>query len=336
MIRFLSTMMLLFFFSLSLQAAKIKVHFVDTGKNPVTGVHVRVAIANPLPPKVGEVMSVTHGSMSSSSSGGASSSGSSAASGPAQMVGQQNGILIANQGGKGSGGADEFSPDANRLFISDKKGEIVFGALLPGSYKIVAEKKGYGLIAGKPFEMTKKDQELTIILYSAADAEKFGKLQTEGNDALSAQNYVVAAARYEEMAKIMPDEPIIYSNLAKAYAGQNDWDKAVPAAQKAAELNNTEYGQLSKTIQSLGLYSNAMRLINQQNYLKAIDTLTQAAAIDNTNPEIYYGLAMANLNQKNYAEGEKCIEQALKIKPSDEIYLGLQKMLKNRADAANK
>ena len=326
MIRYFSTLTLLAFFSSSLQAAIIKVHFVNADKTPLAGVSVKVVIANPLPGKVGEITTVQNGSLPTSGSTNSTSAG-----GPPQMVGQQNGILVGAQGGMGSGGPEDFSPDLKKVFKSDKNGEVVLGALLPGSYKLVAEKKGYGSIAARGFEMTKKDQDITVTMYSTAIMDRFNKLQKEGNDALTQQNFSVAVDRYQEMLKIMPDEPVIYSNLAKAYAVQNNWDKAIPAAQKAAELDSVQFGKFSKTIQSLELYSKAQQLVNQRDFSKAIDTLKQAVILDDANPEFYYVLAVAYGQQQNYIDGGKYIEQALKIRPDDEVYLNYQKILKNNA-----
>ena len=329
MSRFFSTLALLAFFSSSLQAAIIKVHFVNPDKTPLAGVSVKVVIANPLPGKVGEIQTVQNGSLDTSSS--ASSTG-----GPTKMIGQQNGILVGASGGMGSGGPEDFSPDLRKVFKSDKNGEVVLGSLLPGSYKLMAEKKGYGSIAGKGFEMTKKDQVLTVTMYSTAIMDQFNKLQKEGNDALTQQNFSVAVDRYQEMLTIMPDEPVIYSNLARAYAVQNNWDKAIPAAQKAAELDSVQFGKFSKMIQSLELYSKAQQLVNQRDYPKAIDTLKQAVALDDANPEFYYVLALAYGQRQKFTEGERYIEQALKIRPDDEVYLNLQKTLKNNAAVGKK
>lgn len=129
---------------------------------------------------------------------------------------------------------------------------------------------------------------------------------------------------------------MIVAGLAKAYAAQNDWEKAIPAAQKAAGLDNAQFEKFAKVIQSLELYSKAQQWLNQQDHSKAVEVLNQAVALDGTNPEFYYDLALAYGYQKNYAEGEKYIEQALKAKPGDETYLNLQKILQHNAAIANK
>jgi Flp pilus assembly protein TadD len=324
MIRFFSTLTLLAFFAMGLQATTVKVHFVNPDKTPVAGVSVTVVNTNPLLPKLPTIQSVTYGSTEVRSS-------SSSGSGTPAPIGQTNGVLVGY-----SGGPDDFSPDVGKVFRSNKNGEISFGLLILGSYKIVSQKKGYGTIGDKAFEMTTKDQELTVTIYSAAILDQVRKLQAEGNSALTQQQYNVALDRYQEMLKIMPDEPVIYSNLSQAYAYQEDWEKAIPAAQKAAELDNVQFGKFSKMIQALELDAKAKQLINQRDYPKAIETLNQAVALDNTNAELFYGLALAYGRQKNYTEGQKYIEQALKIKPYDSVYLSLQETFKSHTTLGSK
>lgn len=335
MIRFFSMLALLALFSLSLQAAKIKVHFVNLDKSPVEGVSAKVISPHPLPPG-GKVPAGGAMGGGGGMGGGDDMDGGGASGGKGGGMG--GGADMGGAGGQGMGpsGLGQLAPEVNKVNKSNKRGEVQFHDLPPGKYVLVADKQGYGPIKGVVFEMSDKDQELTATLYSEATLDQLKKLQAEGNDALNQQNFSVAVDRFQEILKVLPNEAGVYAGLARAYAAQIDWEKAIPAAQKAGELDNAQFGKLGKIIQSFELYSKAQELLGKPDYPKAIDALNQAVGLDDTNPEFYYGLALAYGHQKNYAEAEKYVEQALKIKPDDDAYLNLQKVLKHNAAVGNK
>src|SRR4029453_13709481 len=117
-----------------------------------------------------------------------------------------------------------------------------------------------------------------------------------------------------KLLELMPKEAVIWSNIAKAYVGAQQSQKAREAAQRAATLDPKQHAGLEN-----------------RDFPKAVASLTQALSVEPTNADAFYALALAYGHQKKYPEALKNIDEALKIKPNEAGFLEVKRILTHNA-----
>ena len=213
------------------------------------------------------------------------------------------------------------------------KSEAEFDKIDPGEYQLWAEADGHVLNKSDWMTLGDKDSSLSLVVVST---ELYKKKESEANELLTQGKYGDAIQAYQQMLEWSPQEPVVWSNLAKAYAGSNNADKAHEAAQKAASLDPKQFGDLEKQLKGWISWEQGRRALEAKDFPKAVQFITDALAADSSNAEAYYALALAYGHQRKYPEALKNIDQALKLKPGDSSYLEVKRILNHNAEVSSK
>ena len=220
----------------------------------------------------------------------------------------------------------------DQLKKANKKGELIFDKVKPGSYQVLAQKNGF--IPAKLDSVQVADSDVSVDL-KIVNMEYFTKIENAANAALQQQKFKEALDGYQQLLELTPSNATVWSNIARANAMSNNWDKANEAAQKAASLDPS-LAPFAKQIDGWGNYTKGQEYLNQKEFPKAVEVLTKAVEEDPTNGDAFYALALAYGHQKKYAEAIQNAEKALKIKPDDPEFQNVVKILKHNAEIETK
>ena len=210
----------------------------------------------------------------------------------------------------------------------NKKGEAEFDKVDPGDYQLQAQSQGYMPNRSDWLTVSEKESSFTLTLVAE---DYYRKKEQEGNTALSQGKFAEAASHYEKLLELMPNESVLWSNIAKAYVGAQQSQKAREAAQRAAALDPKQHGELEKQLNGLISLEEGRTALENRDFPKAVTALTQALSVDPTNAEAFYALALAYGHQKKYPEALKNIDEALKLKPNEAGYLEVKRILTHNA-----
>jgi tetratricopeptide (TPR) repeat protein len=210
----------------------------------------------------------------------------------------------------------------------NKKGEAEFDKVEPGEYQLYGQSQGY--MPNKSDWLSVPDKEASFTLTLVAE-DYYRKKEQEGNTALTQGKFAEAAGHYEKLLDLMPNEAVIWSNIAKAYVGAQQSQKAREAAQRAATLDPKQHGDLEKQLNGLISLEEGRVALENRDFPKAVASLTQALSVDPTNADAFYALALAYGHQKKYPEALKNIDEALKLKPNEAGFLEVKRILTHNA-----
>ncbi len=210
----------------------------------------------------------------------------------------------------------------------NKKGEAEFDKVELGEYQLYAQSQGY--MPNKSDWLTVPEKEASFTLTLVAE-DYYRKKEQEGNTALTQGKFAEAASHYEKLLEFMPKEAVLWSNIAKAYVGAQQSQKAREAAQRAAALDPKQHGDLEKQLNGLISLEEGRVALENRDFPKAVTALTQALSVDPTNADAFYALALAYGHQKKYSEALKNIDEALKLKPNEAGFLDVKRVLTHNA-----
>jgi tetratricopeptide (TPR) repeat protein len=210
----------------------------------------------------------------------------------------------------------------------NKKGEAEFDKVEPGEYQLYGQSQGYMPNKSDWLSVPEKEASFTLTLVAE---DYYRKKEQEGNTALTQGKFAEAAGHYEKLLDLMPNEAVIWSNIAKAYVGAQQSQKAREAAQRAATLDPKQHGDLEKQLNGLISLEEGRVALENRDFPKAVASLTQALSVDPTNADAFYALALAYGHQKKYPEALKNIDEALKLKPNEAGFLEVKRILTHNA-----
>ena len=210
----------------------------------------------------------------------------------------------------------------------NKKGEVEFDKVEPGEYQLYGQSQGYMPNKSDWLSVPEKEASFTLTLVAE---DYYRKKEQEGNTALTQGKFADAAGHYQKLLDLMPNEAVIWSNIAKAYVGAQQSQKAREAAQRAATLDPKQHGDLEKQLNGLISLEEGRLALENRDFPKAVSSLTQALSVDPTNADAFYALALAYGHQKKYPEALKNIDEALKLKPNEAGFLEVKRILTHNA-----
>ncbi len=123
-----------------------------------------------------------------------------------------------------------------------------------------------------------------------------------------------AAARLEQAAALLPDDPDVAINLGGAYILQGRYNQAVTVLERASQAapdNAMVWTNLAAA------YLGNLDLSGPQQQSKAIAAYERALQIDATAPNVHYNLGLIYHDRKEWLHAKACFLLALKANPGD-------------------
>lgn len=159
----------------------------------------------------------------------------------------------------------------------------------------------------------------------------------EGASLANAKDYPAAIAKFEEAVALKPELTAAWMALAKTYLRQKEYDKAIVAAGKALEIDDSDNDMnsvmqqayaakgdkanaekfASKLPKNAGaLYNDAAKRINAGDDASAEALLQQAVAADASFALAHYELGMVYVRTGKSAEAKAALAKYLELDPS--------------------
>jgi tetratricopeptide (TPR) repeat protein len=156
---------------------------------------------------------------------------------------------------------------------------------------------------------------------AAIEAEYARRRRQQGLDLLGegarllAQNRPgEAAARLEQAAALLPDDPDVAINLGGAYVLQKRYNKAVAVLEQAslaAPDNAMVWTNLAAA------YLGSLELSGPQQQRKAIEAYERALQADPAAPNVHYNLGLIYYDRQDHALARHWFTRALEVNPDD-------------------
>jgi cytochrome c-type biogenesis protein CcmH/NrfG len=200
---------------------------------------------------------------------------------------------------------------------TNKKGEFTQVGMYPGPYKITISKEGfapavieYRIAMGEPTYLP----DVKILSKAAAQAATRDPAREEltanfkkATELTQAGQLDQAEVLYKEILVKHPSVPEVHYNLGYVYAQKKDWPSAEGAYLKAIELR-PNYGEAYTALSRV--YSNS----GQQ--AKATEILAKAAAENQGDPKVQFGVAVDLFNQGKADEAAAAFQKVLELDPN--------------------
>jgi tetratricopeptide (TPR) repeat protein len=200
---------------------------------------------------------------------------------------------------------------------TNKKGEFTQVGMYPGPYKITISKEGfapavieYRIAMGEPTYLP----DVKILSKAAAQAATRDPVREEltanfkkATELTQAGQLDQAEVLYKEILVKHPSVPEVHYNLGYVYAQKKDWPSAEGAYLKAIELR-PNYGEAYTALSRV--YSNS----GQQ--AKATEILAKAAAENQGDPKVQFGVAVDLFNQGKADEAAAAFQKVLELDPN--------------------
>lgn len=218
----------------------------------------------------------------------------------------------------------EFLDGVNRKqeTTTDKKGEFIQVDLLPGNYKVTADKEKAG---SQSFDVRVRNAQTADVNFqltpgqTAASKEDLTrtvdlkKIFDEGVQASQAGNYAAAVAAFERAAAATDACVDCYYNLGFAYLQKKDYDKAEAALKKAVEIR-PDYAQAYSALATL--YNNQRRFDLAAAASAKAAELSGASGAAAGNVDAFYNQGVILWNGGRVADAKKQFELALQANPN--------------------
>ena len=210
---------------------------------------------------------------------------------------------------------------------SDKKGQVVFKNLSPGTYGLHAQLKDHVPLS-RNVEVA-NDQTFSLTLMTR---KGFDHLELEADHAINTGEFSKAAGILENLVAAYPLDPVLHDNLGRAYAGMLDEEKALAEARKAAQLDPRFSGSQME-IERFILRQQGQKALESRDFAKAAGLFERLAKLDPKNAEAYYGMALAYGHQQDYTKALPAIRKAIELDPQNDAYLKVKGILEANAHA---
>lgn len=123
-----------------------------------------------------------------------------------------------------------------------------------------------------------------------------------------------AAAKLEQAAALLPDDPDVAINLGGAYVLLRRYNKAVAVLERASLLvpdNAMVWTNLAAA------YLGSLELSGPQQQGKAIAAYERALHADPATPHVHYNLGLIHHDRRDHAQAEHWFGRALELDPND-------------------
>jgi tetratricopeptide (TPR) repeat protein len=204
------------------------------------------------------------------------------------------------------------STDRNDQYAKTRgDGRVNFANLSAGDYALAAQRKGY-----MPLHLkitVPSDQPLRRTLLSE---KEFASVEKKANDALNAGDFVAAVQHMTELAGYYPRDAVMHENLARAYAGLQEEQKALAEAALASELDAGR-APVANEVQGVLLRGAGEKALKARDFKTAVAKFDALRELNPQSADAYHGLALAYGHMGRFKEALQAIDEAIKLRPND-------------------
>ena len=161
---------------------------------------------------------------------------------------------------------------------SDAKGRAAFENLRPGSYVVQAQLEGY-----MPYKVVINIPAAERLHRVLLKQKEFEDQEQEALESLNSQDFKTAIQELERLSDHYPEDASLHDNLARAYAGILDEDRALAAADRAAELD-PGLGSTKNEVQQLMLRTSGETALQERDFKTAVERFTTLRELDPQDP----------------------------------------------------
>ena len=214
---------------------------------------------------------------------------------------------------------------------SDEVGVIEFRNLDPGSYRFEAQLKTF-----VSMERTLQLQDETDLKQVLLRKKEFDQLNKEAKRALETGDNQAAIDRLEVLVTSLSNLAVLQANLARAYAGRLDQQKALAAADVAAALDANQFSNLRQELQKRMLPDLGQEAMYDMDFATASAHYEALRDLDPEGPLAYRGLALSYGHLGLFKEALEAVNRAIELDPSDTQLVLIKDTLENNAAVSRK
>ena len=216
----------------------------------------------------------------------------------------------------------------DRQFMkSGKSGEAIFHDLQPGSYEVRAQ-FGDRMPAKRIVEVS-NDKD-AVLNQTLLPRKQFDQTEKDADGAIRSGDFPKAVSLLEKLIAEYPGDALIHQDLGLAYAGEQEEEKAMAEAAKAAALDPGFAGS-PDVVRAFLLRERGQRALKSQNYAVATDSFEKWTQIEPKNAQAHYGLALAYGHQGKYPQALAAISKALELEPGNLSFQKVKTILETNA-----
>lgn len=209
---------------------------------------------------------------------------------------------------------------------SDKEGQIEFRDLDPGSYRFEAQLKAY--ISTEKTLQLEGETDLKQVLLSK---KEFDQLNKQAKRALESGDYQTAIDRLEVLVTSLSNLAVLRANLARAYAGRLDQQKALAEADAASAMDAKQFSNLRQELQKRMLPDLGQEAMYDMDFATASAHYEALRDLDPEDPLAYRGLALSYGHLGRFKEALEAVNRAIELDPSDSQLVQIKNTLENNA-----
>ncbi len=211
---------------------------------------------------------------------------------------------------------------------SDQQGVIEFVDLEPGAYRFEAQLKIF--ISTERTLQLRDGIDLKQVLLRK---KEFDQLNKEAKRALENGDYRTAIDRLAVLVGALPNKVVLRANLARAYAGALDQEKALAETDAAAALDARQFSTLRQELQKRMLPELGQKAMYEMDFATASVHYEALREIDREDPVAYQGLALSYGHLGRFKEAVEAVNRAIELDPSNTQLAVIKSTLENNAAA---
>jgi tetratricopeptide (TPR) repeat protein len=248
---------------------------------------------------------------------------------------------------------------------SDAKGIALFQKLDDGPYRVIGRKEGMAP-AFQEFLILRNAAQQSVTLKfepGAPDSKLYFEDPAVNQRAVEMMRQALASFQankmeegtkmLDESLRINPSNPEGYFHLGTAFVQLKQWDKAVAAYQKAADIATvmmqlprpkdssgadplTQVQSLASTnakkVPVFRLQTEAEDAAKERKFDVAVTKYQEAINLEPTDSYLHYAVSVALANAGKLAESEQAIDKAPQLKPGEKAYIDMKQQIAVRKE----